>query len=298
MKKIVIPRIIGGIGNQLFSYAAARRLALVNNAELAIDHVSGFVRDHKYQRQYQLDHFNIPCRKATLWERMEPFSRYRRFLKKRWSKHLPFENRSYIKQEFIDFDSRLLQVKPQGTVYLEGYWQSEKYFKDVEETIRSELQIIPPNDPINQEHAQKILNRRAVAVHVRFFDLPGKDGVNNVPNKYYKNAIEKMESILEDAHYYLFSDHPIAARTAIPLSDERITCVSHNKGDTNAYKDLWLMTKCQHFIIANSTFSWWGAWLSNNVDKQVIAPGFKIISKEKITSWNFKGLLPERWIMK
>lgn len=290
----IIPRIIGGIGNQLFSYAAARRLSLVNNAELAIDPVSGFVRDHKYQRQYQLGHFSIPCRKATTWERMEPFSRYRRYLKLRVSKRLPFEKRSYIKQEFIDFDPRLLQIKPKGNLYLEGYWQSEKYFKDVEETIRADLRIIPPEDPINKELAQSIQRKTAVAVHVRFFDSPGKDGPNNASAQYYSRAVGKMESMLTGAHYYLFSDQPEAARAIIPLPDDRITCVSHNKGDANAYKDLWLMTKCRHFIIANSTFSWWGAWLAEGRDKLVIAPGFE--KRDGVASWGFDGLIPEGWI--
>ena len=78
----IIPRIFGGLGNQLFCYAAARRLALVNHAELVIDDVSGFAFDEVYQRHYQLDHFNIPCRKATAAERLEPFSRVQRYLKR------------------------------------------------------------------------------------------------------------------------------------------------------------------------------------------------------------------------
>ncbi len=138
-----IPRIFGGIGNQLFCHAAARRLGLVNNAELIIDDVSGFVRDHAYQRHYQLDYFNIPCRKAMFHERLEPFSLVRRMLKRKRNERLPFEQRLFIQQQGSDFDPRLLQIKPQGTVYLEGYWQSEDYFKDVEAVIRQDLQIKP-----------------------------------------------------------------------------------------------------------------------------------------------------------
>lgn len=293
-KSKIITRIIGGIGNQLFSYAAARRLALANNAELAIDHVSGFVRDYKYQRRYQLDHFSIPCRKANPWERMEPFSRYRRYVKLKLYKRLPFEKRGYIKQEFIDFDSRLLQIRAKRKVYLEGYWQSEKYFKDVEETIRADLRIIPPEDPRNQELAQSIQERTAVAVHARFFDAPGKDGLNNLSSEYYSRTVKKMESMLTGAHYFLFSDKPEAAREIIPLPDDRVTCIAHNKGDTNAYKDLWLMTKCKHFIIANSTFSWWGAWLAECPDKIVIAPSFE--KRDGVAFWGIEGLIPEEWI--
>lgn len=290
----IIPRIFGGLGNQLFCYAAARRLALVNNADLVIDDVSGFERDHDYHRQYQLGHFSIPCRKATPAERLEPFSHIRRFLKRRLNQRCPFEARSYIQQEGIDFDPRLLQVKPRGTVYLEGYWQGEDYFKDVEETIRSDLRILPPTDAANQVMVTWMQDCLAVAVHVRFFDAPAAGGINNAPGDYYTRAVHFMETFAPNAHYFVFSDRPEDARASIPLPDERVTCVIHNRGDENAYADLWLMTQCQHFIIANSTFSWWGAWLAAHPEKQVIAPGFEM--RQGKMWWGFEGLLPGEWI--
>jgi len=292
----LIPRIFGGLGNQLFCYAAARRLALVNNAELVLDDVSGFVHDHTYKRRYQLDHFNIPCRKATSAERFEPLSRVRRALKRAMNRRRPFVERSYIQQEGIEFDPRLLAVKPRGTVYLEGYWQSEQYFKDVESSIREDLSIIPPTNEINRVTAERIRGCLAVAIHVRFFDGPQTFGVNNAPNDYYVRAVNRMESFVPGAHYFIFSDQPAAARGRIPLPEDRITFVSHNQGDENAYADLWLMTQCQHFIIANSTFGWWGAWLSDHAGKQVIAPGFEISGSNRVTSWGFNGLLPCSWI--
>ena len=290
----IIPRILGGLGNQLFCYAAARRLALAYGADLVLDDKSGFVRDHDYQREYQLDHFNIPCRKATAVERFEPFSRARRYLKRRLSLRVPFESRSYIQQECIDFDARLLHVQPRGTVYLEGYWQGEGYFKDVEDTIRADLQIRPPEDKPNLEMAARIRGRLTVAVHVRFFDAPAADGINNAPSDYYARAVAHMETLAPGAHYFLFSDQPNAARKRIPLTDDRVTLVSHNTGDENAYADLWLMTQCKHFIIANSTFSWWGAWLAPQPGKQVIAPGFEM--RQGKMWWGFAGLLPKEWI--
>ncbi|MEM7063175.1 MAG: alpha-1,2-fucosyltransferase [Cyanobacteria bacterium P01_B01_bin.77] len=287
----VIPRIFGGIGNQLFIYAAARRLALVNNAELVLDNVSGFVHDYNYQRHYQLDHFHIPCRKTTAAERMEPFSRMRRYVKRHLNRYRSFEQSFYIQQQGRDFEPRLLQVKPQGTVYLEGYWQSEKYFKDVENIIRQELKIQSPTDDANLSMAVRIRTHIAVAVHVRFFD----DGISNASRDYYKRAINRMEQIVPDAHYFLFSDRPKVARELIALPERRITSVEHNQGDEMAYADLWLMTLCQHFIIANSTFSWWGAWLSDQNGKQVVAPGFKLNDPRGTTGWNFSGQLPTCW---
>jgi hypothetical protein len=294
-KAIIIPRIFGGIGNQLFIYAAARRLALVNNADLALDAVSGFAYDSQYRQRYQLDHFNIPCRQAIARERLEPFSRVRRNLMRRFNRRRPFANRAYLVQEGMDFDARLLDVHPRGPLYMEGYWQSEGYFNDVAATLRSDLRIKPPADPVNQEMAGRIRDSQAVAVHVRFFDPPNvSDLHNNAPGDYYALAIERMEAHVTGAHYYLFSDQPEAARASIPLPDERLTLVSHNRGDENAYADLWLMSQCRHFIIANSTFSWWSAWLGEREGTQIIAPGFE--KRCGNSWWGFEGLLPERWI--
>jgi len=290
----IISRIFGGLGNQLFCYAAARRMALLNNAELIIDDVSGFVRDYTYQRHYQLEHFSIPCRKATAFERLEPFSRARRYLKRKWNQRLPFAQRAYILQQGIDYDPRLLEVKIQGTLYLEGYWQSEDYFKDVEVTIRQDLQIKPPTDAPNLAIAAQIRDCTAVAVHVRFFDEPKAPSMNNAPVDYYTRAVEKMDCLVPDAHYFVFSDQPEAARARVPLPDDRITVVAHNHGDAMAHADLWLMAQCQHFVTANSTFSWWGAWLSKNEDKQVISPNAALM--RSISSWGSKGMIPDQWI--
>ena len=292
----IISRIFGGIGNQLFCYATARRLSLVNGAELVIDNVSGFVRDFDYQRKYQLDHFNIFSRKTTKWERKEPFSRFRFMMMRYYYKHKNIENRSFIQQENIDFDSRILTLKPKRTVYLEGYWQSEKYFKDIENTIREDLRIIPPGDVCNLGIARQINNSNSVAVHVRFFDKPNEVGINNASSIYYKSAVEKLDVLVPNAHFFLFSDEPFAARSRIPLPDDRITIVTHNHGDENAYADLWLMTQCKHFIIANSTFSWWGAWLASFQGKIIISPSKYTVSPKKITAWDFEGLIPKEWI--
>ena len=294
MSALVIPRILGGLGNQLFVYAAARRLALVNNAELAIDNVSGFRYDTKYQRHYQLDHFSIPCRMATSAECFEPFSRIRRNLYRRWNRRIPFEQRRYLVQERHEFDSRLLDLHPTKRLYLEGNWQSERYFNDVEPQIRQDLQIRPPTDATNLACANYINQQPSVAVHVRFFDDPANTKGDNVSNDYYSRAVQAMESKTSGAHYFLFSDNPEAARSRIPITDNRITLVHHNQGDENAYADLWLMSQCQHFIIPNSTFSWWAAWLAGHQDKIVIEPKFE--EREGATPWDFDGLIPDQWV--
>lgn len=295
MKSVVIVRIKGGLGNQLFCYAAARRLALLNNSELIIDDVTGFVRDAQYCRQYMLGHFQIPVRVAIPSERMEPFERYRRVLNKWFSRRKPFSERQYLEQEKIEFDERLLNFKVNGSVYLDGLWQSEDYFKDVEQIIRDDLRIFPPEDNLNQSMAEDIYNNNSVALHVRWFDGPGDDEVHNLSVSYYQRAIELMESKLKTPRYFLFSDNPSAARKKLQLPDDRVSIVDHNRGDKLAYADLWLMSQCRHFITANSTFSWWGAWLGRSEDKIVTAP-YILQNKVEKTNWGFKGLIPNQWI--
>ncbi|KAA3603969.1 MAG: alpha-1,2-fucosyltransferase [Candidatus Scalindua sp. AMX11] len=291
----IITRIFGGIGNQLFCYAAARRLSIVNNAELVIDNVSGFAYDHDYERHYQLNHFNIPCRNATRAERFEPFSRMRRYLKRRINQRRPLEQRQYIQQEGIGFDPRLLEYNPRGTVYLEGYWQSEGYFKDIEQSLREDLRIASPSDAKNLRMNEEILKSNAVAIHVRLFDELSSNFSHNASLAYYHNAIALIEKKIVSPRYFLFSDNTDAARKLLKFPGDNVAYVSHNNGDENAYADLWLMTKCRHFIIANSSFSWWGAWLGETqADTVIITPG---MLQGKVTAWGFPGLIPDRWIV-
>lgn len=292
----VIARIKGGLGNQLFCYAAARRLALVNDAELVIDDVTGFVRDHQYRRQYALDRFDISARKATPSERLEPFDRYRRVLAKwLWGKHM-WAKKRYVEQEGLDFDERLLSIKVKEMLYLDGLWQSESYFKDIESTIRQDLRINPPKDAPNQRMAEEIRSSQAVALHVRWFDAPDNSTSYNIAGEYYRCAREMIEERVKSPHYFLFSDNPEAAQAKLGLPKSQVTLISHNQGDENAYADLWLMTQCQHFVTANSTFSWWGAWLGDAKEKLVITPGIRLGDESGIMAWGFKGLIPTGWV--
>lgn len=291
----IITRIRGGLGNQLFCYAAARRLALVNNAELVIDDVTGFVRDQHYGRQYALGHFQIPARKAAPAERLEPFERYRRGLMKWSSRRKPFAERRYVEQEGQDFDPRLLALKVKGTIYLDGLWTSQNYFKDVEQTIREDLRITPPADSLNQRIAADIRNSKSVAVHVRKFDVPSGAQTQDTLAAYYTRAIDLIESKVESPRYFVFSNDPDAARARLSLDEDRVTFVSHNTSDADAYADLWLMSQCQHFITANSTFSWWGAWLGGAKEKIVVSPELEI-REGKVIPWNILVQIPSNWL--
>ncbi len=283
---------MGGIGNQLFIYAAARHLAIKAGADLVLDHVSGFSYDYVYARHYQLKHFNIEGREASWVQRLEPFSKPRRFIKRFLNRYRSYEKRKYIYQDVNEFDSRLLKLQFNGNLYLEGYWQSERFFKDIERIIRCELKIKPPTDTPNKAMAERIQGTRSVAIHVRFFDDPGKQ--DDMSLKYYNKAVRIMEDQISDTHYFVFSDRPEEAVSRLDLPSDKFTIVSHNQGDANAYADLWLMSLCNHFIIANSTFSWWGAWLAASEDKIVIAPEQTDDNRQSAIA--FRNMLLDDWI--
>ncbi len=189
----------------------------------------------------------------------------------------------------------MLTLNCPNKLFLEGYWQSERYFKDIEDVIRKDLKIVPPNDSLNLSLAKKMSKCVSVAVHVRFFNPENEKKTSNVERNYYEKAINEIQSRLDIGHFFIFSDNPKFAQELLNLDSTKATFILHNKGDENSYADLWLMTKCKHFIIANSTFSWWGAWLSNYPDKIVVAPKSKT-KYNGVVSWGFEGLLPEEWI--
>jgi hypothetical protein len=295
MKKLIV-RIKGGLGNQLFCYAAARRLALVNGAELVIDDVTGFSRDSLYRRSYMLDNFLIPCRKATPSERMEPLERGRRAIAKLISRRRSFEKRRYIEQEGIDFDPRLLAFKVDGAVYIDGLWQSEQYFKDHESIIRSDLKMKNPEDEENSRLGELIESSESVAVHFRFFDSPDSTAQNyNIGEAYYLRAFRTISERVASPRFFVFSDQPKVANKICEQTLGSYVVVDINQKSGDDFNDFRLMSACKHFIIANSTYSWWGAWLGNHQHKLVIAPA-DTISSTGITAWGFKGLLPEQWV--
>ena len=234
---------------------------------------------------------------------MEPFERPRRALAKAISRRRPFHRRRYLEQEGIDFDPRLLTLKVEGTVHLDGLWQSEGYFQDVADVIRDDLRLIPPQDSVNERIANEMSQCNAVAVHVRLLhgigvaeDTSGDPGLVNerytLGPSYYARAAQCLQDKMSDPHFFLFSDRPEDARRLLNVADENVTCVRHNRADEDACADLWLMTQCKHFIIANSTFSWWGAWLAPGDEKIVITPDS---GPSGPGYWAIQGLVPDRW---
>jgi len=275
---MVVARLKGGLGNQLFIYAAARRLSLKNNVPLKLDIISGFQRDY-YQRSYRLHHFNIKGEVASRYQSFDGiFGRVRREILKKLAKFSELEKRRYIKEEFPEFDIRLLNLRFKGVIYLDGLWQSKKYFKDIEEIIRDDLKIVTRHDSQALALAEKIQSSNSVGIHVRRLrEFPCEGEAKPNPSSpalsvdYYKRGIEIIAGKVPDPVFYCFGDYPQWFPENIKM-DFPLVVINHHK-DEKDYEDLWLMSLCKHFIIANSTFSWWGAWLSDHHDKIIITPG-------------------------
>jgi Glycosyl transferase family 11 len=300
LKRKLVVRLKGGLGNQLFCYATARRLAWINDAELIIDDDSGFRYDDLYKRKYALGRFNIPVRFATPSERLEPLGRLRRYVKRKLSERKPISERRYIQQVGVDFCPELLNLQlKNGFNWLDPFGQSERYFSDIAILLRKDLEMSPPDSEANHAIVRKIRNCVSVALHVRWFEVEAQSGSSNISLEYYERALRALRDRLSNFELFIFSDYPERAETMLApaLGDLRRTLVKENVETGDAISDFWLMRQCRHFVIGNSTFAWWAAWLGEQADGStiVIAPSCYIDPERNVTAWGFDGLLPERW---
>ncbi|MCG2735991.1 MAG: alpha-1,2-fucosyltransferase [Candidatus Methanoperedenaceae archaeon] len=289
---MIIVKLIGGMGNQMFQYAAGRRLAMKHNTRLKLDLTSLLDRtpyDNFIYRNYELDVFNIQGNFASPSE-INKFYPLKKNIFYRIRKKLKHIN--LVQEPHFHFYDKTLSA-PNNT-YMEGYWQSEKYFKDIENIIRDEYKIKHRMVGLNEQMAKEIKTCDSVSIHIRRGDYVSnlvtneKHGV--CPVEYYQKAVKKIESRLEKPQFYIFSDDPKWAIENLNL-EYPTKFITHNSADKN-YEDLRLMSLCKHNIIANSSFSWWGGWLNTNSEKIVIVPK-KWFNDPSI---NTDDLIPERWI--
>jgi len=302
MPRKVIVRLKGGLGNQLFCYAAARRLSLVNDTELVLDTVTGFEYDYVYQRTYSLGGFSIPARLATPQERMEPLGRIRRMFARKLSELKPLDQRRYIQQVGVDFDPGILALRLQeGTTYFDAFGQSEQYFTDIRELLKEDLKMSSIVNLDNRNTAAFINSTESVALHVRWFDNGLSTNSSNMSLDYYVQAIARLLTKIPAAHFFVFTDRPdkVSGMMESLLRKNPFTLVSQTMVHESAETDFWLMRQCRHFIIGNSTFAWWAAWLAeqDRSGTQVFAPLRNVNPEHSVTAWGFPGLLPDRWTM-
>lgn len=282
----VIARLMGGLGNQLFCYAAARALAESWKAELFLDTKSGFQRD-KYQRKFALANLVSGLKEATNGKSYNHLlGRWRRGFDRKLGTMGSF---AYLKEGRIDFNALTTTPLKRRTVYLDGLWQNPGYFNGISEKLRGEIR---PRELSSESREIEIdmSRRRCASIHIRQYDdaKAFSSQTHCLQLSYYENALRRLLQNTDIEHFYCFSDNPVWVRTNLSFS-RPVTYVEHNleRGETHAYEDMWLMSRCSHHIIANSTFSWWGAWLGHNADRVVIAPAIK--------EWPADSILPERW---
>lgn len=274
---MVIVRLAGGIGNQMFMYATAKALALRTGQDLLLDTYTGFKYDVLYKRNYQLNYFHIPELEAPrILSFNYIFGRYIRGISRYVKKNIFSPKYEMIREiNKYNVDQRLFfNVQ---NVYLEGYWQNEVYFKEFENDIRSIFRFdnvkIYSNIIKEEEMLIRKAGSRSVCIGIRRYqecNKPSSFGLCDVD--YYHKAIDIIRCKIESPVFFIFSQDMDWVKNNIKIDNNDVYFISRKIGDKSAIDDLYLMTQCSHFIISNSTYYWWGAWLGCYKDKSVICP--------------------------
>ncbi|MBS1637644.1 MAG: alpha-1,2-fucosyltransferase [Bacteroidetes bacterium] len=291
---MVAVKLMGGLGNQMFQYAAGKALASRLNTICLLD--TGFLdadpKGHYTKRHYELSAFEIQQNIASA-DALKPFLKHPR---NRYTLALQRSvpglfNTVYFYEKGMEFQPAFNKLK--GNVYLDGYWQSERYFQEQAVSVRKDFTCKGPVPAITGQWHQKIRETYAVSLHIRRGDYISSKTDNEFHGTctlaYYEAAIAYLKKYLPAFEVFLFSDDPEWCSANI-----HFTVPTHivTQPDIANHWDLYLMASCRHHIIANSSFSWWGAWLNPDMDKQVIAPQKWFATHHK----NTKDLIPASWI--
>jgi hypothetical protein len=285
---MVVTKLYGGLGNQMFQYAVGRTVSLLNNnSEFFLD-VSWFKKiKGNTQREYELGPFNIVEKFAS---KKEIAMLGGSFLSLR-SKLGLFKS-GYVREKGFDFDPNVMKLT--GDIYLDGYWQSERYFKDIESTIRGDFILKNPLSKNALEIYSQIKNTNSISVHIRRGDYVTDPSTNDFHGvcsiDYYKRAQEILKNIVSSPHFFVFSDDIEWVKKNITFCGPVFFVSGCRIPD---YEEITLMSYCKHHIVANSSFSWWGAWLNPSREKIVIAPK-KWFNNSDI---NTSDLVPKSWNM-
>lgn len=286
---MIIVKLMGGLGNQLFQYAAGKALAEKHKTALKLDLIFLEADSEQHsKRDFALDLFDLD------YEICSPAERavfYRDSLLNRILP-IPFKRNYLAIENSFHFDPAFFSF-PENT-YLNGFWQSEKYFLPVRELLLQGT-IIRAEMPAKAEEAKKaILGSNSVSLHVRRGDYVSNKNAQayhgNLGADYYVKALDYLKAMQKDLKIFVFSDDIEWVRSNLNLSAGE-EYIDFNTGRNSVF-DLHLMSLCRHNIIANSSFSWWGAWLNQNKQKKVIAPQSWFANRQIET----KDLLPANWI--
>lgn len=264
---MIVVKLMGGLGNQMFQYAAGKALADKHGVDLFVDE-SFLVKDPgaEYTKRFpELDQLNVKYNKVD--EKItELFSQPSLF-----KKFLSVKNKATVLNEQAGICSEYFNAG--STVYLNGYWQSEIYFEPVRDVLLKEFTPRYDLQAVAGDYLKKILNCKSVSVHIRRGDYVQLKSAGEfhgaLEMEYYNNAIAWMKSNHPECHFFIFSDDPEwCCQNFKDNSGSTIVETAKMYSST----DMMLMSQCHHNIIANSSYSWWGAWLNTHPGRTVMAP--------------------------
>ena len=277
---------MGGLGNQMFQYAAGRSLSTRLNCELKLDNSWFYESGCGASRFPLLHNFPISTLEASQEEISELIYQKQNILLKLLRKKKKYT--SFYKEEpsfdfWQDFNSFL------SPVYLYGYWQNEKYFSGIESVIRKDFQF-PSFTNIEADNISDKINNslNSVSIHIRRGDYVNNPHTNQYHGtcsiEYYKEALKLISNEYGSLELFIFSDDPQWIKLNFDTKDYSSNIIDIPAHNDFPYHDMSLMSLCKHHIIANSSFSWWGAWLSNK-NGVIISPK-QWFSDEKMRYFN------------
>lgn len=290
---MIIVGLSGGLGNQMFQYALGRHLAYINGTDLKFD-ISGFQRDK--QRGYALEVFNISTVFASTDE-VEELKAYNpdgfeRLLNKMTRKKKTRSKINFVENKRTGFEPQILQAPEDA--YFQGYWQSEKYFSAIEDIIREDFSFKPEMLGELNDIDVQMAETNSISVHIRrgdyVSDRKTRESHGVCSLNYYTSCVNEMARKVSSACFYIFSNDPQWVLDNLKFDFPKV--VVSESGNLKDYEDMYLMSRCKHNIIANSSFSWWGAWLNSNKNKTVFAPDKWFLKKD----WNYQDVVPPQWV--
>jgi hypothetical protein len=291
---MIIVNLKGGLGNQMFQYAMGRKLSLANKVDLKLDK-TGYDRGHF--RSYGLGIFNIKENFASE-EEIRKIKYPYGLLSKAWrgfvAKILRQHHTSWEPNSIKKIEKKISQNKD---VYLDGYWQSYKYFENIKDILSKDFSLKIPLEETHPELLSKIASTNSVAVSFRRTDYLLPQNLKTIgicSAKYYNQAVELMAAKIDDPIFFVISDDLDWVKDSINFKNCPVVYVSEMRKDNsiNYFQEMMIMSKCKHGIIANSSFSWLPTWLNPNKEKIIIAPDIWFTNNSIKTD----DIIPPAWI--
>lgn len=284
-----IVNLLGGLGNQMFEYAMYLALKDAHPHENIMCSTRSF-RGYGLHNGFELERiFGIKVKEASLWQLAQlayPFWNYRTWqVMQHW---LPKRDSMTRGTSQITFNED--EVLRKDSVFYDGYWQNEENFKHIRHQVLEAFQFPKMKDELNINLVKMLQQTNSVSCHVRRGDYLKDPNMCICTSGYYVHAVAKMKELVNPDLYCIFSDDIEWCKENLSAlcKGKKMVYVDWNKGQ-NSFRDMQLMSLCKHNIIANSSFSWWGAWLNNNPDKIVISPNTwmnkRVINDPICKSW-------------